>query len=194
MLEQECLMQQAKKDYRAVKAPGALRGRVLSAVAEARKRRSRTLRRAASAAACLAVVLSLGVYGLSPVPGLAGGGTLSGCFASVEAARAPQQSRDISPYAIASEALGETIEGCAALTAAHAETVTVSAGTLYALDPVSGYAYEAETPYAAAAGETLYWQCAQEEEHATLTLRAGVRTVTLTLFRTDGGWTLQKAS
>ena len=117
---------------------------------------------------------------------------MSGRFASVEAARAPQQSRDISPYAIAPEALGETIEGCAALTAAHAEIVTVSAGTLYALDPVSGYAYEAETPYAAAAGETLYWQCAQEE-HAALTLRAGVRTVTLTLFRTDGGWTLQKA-
>ena len=185
-----------KRDYRTLQPPAELKARVLSACRAARKKRAALRRRAAGMAACLAVALCLSVYGFSPVPGLSSqgqameNGALSLAPQTIWIGGAASQ-RTASPYGVQPTALGETVDGCLALTVDRAARLTVSAGTLYAPDE-TGAVTEAGETCRVSAGAEVYWQVDTAQEEATLTVRGPLRSVTYTLTEGAEGWSLQK--
>lgn len=178
-----------KEQYRSVQPPEELKGRVLNACKNARRHRDAMRKRLVSAAACFVVLIGAAGYGFSPVPQLSSGGAAMEdgvlCMAetSVQVEAAAQNG-----VRVLSD--GEILDGCICFDVDRACSVNVSAGALYAFDSLSGFVYAVEMPYRAAAGETLYWYL--QEEGAALSVRSGVRTVTLSAERTADGWTLKK--
>ncbi len=111
--------EQVKSQYRAIHAPQNLRGQVLAACAAARRQRAGQRKKFASMAACLAVVLCLSVYGLSPVPAIASGGqTVDRGGAAVAAETVDlfggTQTRTAAVFALEPEG-GSEIETCISL-------------------------------------------------------------------------------
>ena len=184
-----------KQEYRDLVPPKELKARVLSACRSARKKRAVTRRRWAGLAACLVVVISLSVYGFSPVPTLSSGdaslqnGTLALSWETVSAAQTSV--RSAAPYGIAPASAGEDSRECIALTVDRAAVVEVSAGTLYVPDADAGTVTEVGGTWKARAGEELYWYV-EQAEGASITLRAAVRSTTLHLTQSEEGWSLQK--
>ena len=188
--------EEVKRQYRAVGAPRALRGRVLAACAAARRRRAGGRKRVSSVAACLAVVLLLSVYGLSPVPGVSCGGKpighdgVTAAEAMVPMAEEDAQSRAAVAYSLEPAAADGDTVSCVEVAFAQKTKVSVSAGTLYRYDASAEWAESVGTDCAAAAGEVLYWHI--EDESAVLTARTGLRSVKITAAYTDGAWTLSQ--
>ncbi len=181
-----------KDAYRAIEPPRALRGKVLAESAAARRERARRRKRSAALAACLLLVVSLSVYAASPVPQFSSGAQMLTGETTV-----PGETIVLAESAVRGSAkadtpamfsLGEDAEDCIALTAERAEEITVSCGTLYRFDTLSGTATELALPYRAAAGEVLYWQVGAPD--GTLTARAGLRSRKITAERTGEGWRL----
>ncbi len=184
--------EQVKSQYRAIHAPQNLRGQVLAACAAARRQRAGQRKKFASMAACLAVVLCLSVYGLSPVPAIASGGQTVDRGGVAVAAETVDlfggtQTRTAAVFALEPEG-GSEIETCISLAFARAAKVSVSEGMLYRLNPETGAADEAGQTCRASADELLYWQIPGDS--AVLTARAGLRAVRIEAVRSGDGWSL----
>lgn len=187
--------EQVKNQYREIRVPQHLRGRVLSACAAARKKRRGSQRkRFASLAACLAVVLCLSAYGLSPAPVVVSGGQTVERGGAAVAAEMADLSGGMQPRVAAAFSLepagGAETGECISLSFAHAAQVTVSDGMLYRLNPETGGVAEAGRTCRVAAAEQLYWQIPGSQ--AVLTVRAGLRAIRIEAIRNDSGWFLSR--
>lgn len=177
----------AKKAYRSVQPPEELKGRVLSACAAARKRRSAARkRRLASVAACLAVLVGVAGYGLSPVPQISSGGASmeNGLLCMAETSILVEEAQN-GVRMLSGE---EMLDGCVTFSVDRDSSVKVSAGMLYSVDAATGTAQMLGTTVRVSAGTELCWRC--EEENAVLTLRSGLRSVALRLNDAEGQWWL----
>ena len=164
--------EQVKNQYREIRVPQHLRGRVLSACAAARKkRRGSQHKRFASLAACLAGVLCLSAYGLSPAPVVVSGGQTVERGGAAVAAGMADLCGGMQPRVAAAVSL-EPPRGAATG------------------NPETGGVAEAGRTCRVAAAERLYWQIPGSQ--AVLTVRAGLRAIRIEAIRNDSGWFLSR--